>query len=87
MVATVLGMTLGGIGYVGYFFWEYRSMCPCAPVGLPGVEVSLPSLFQMRWGIVISSAFGATFAFLISVVLTLPTALRLKKVFREIEES
>ena len=82
-VALVLGALLGGLGYVGFHFWENREMSPCAPVGLvenPNAALAAPaSPSTLRRGVALSALGGGVAGTLAAVVFILPTALRLRR--------
>ncbi len=87
--AVILGMVLGGLAYVGLFFWQNREMCPCAPVGLvdsPESVIAAPaSSEELHQGVVISSLGGGAAGALAAVVFVLPSVIRMNRLLNEEE--
>jgi hypothetical protein len=81
LMALLFG-ALGGMSAYGYFFWENREMCPCAPAGLEGAErLAVKQPYSAELMIRRSLSFGGIAALIgigVAVFLTVPRARRLR---------
>lgn len=86
LAAAILGATLGAIGSVGFFFWQNREMCPCAPVGLSGEAstIAAPLTPAVRRGVWYSGGAGAGVGVVAAVIFLVPSALRMHRLSREL---
>jgi hypothetical protein len=88
LMALLFG-ALGGMTSWGYFFFENREMCPCAPVGLENGDalsaaVAQPYSDELMVNRVLSfGGVGALIGIAIGIAVVAPRASRLK----ELEES
>lgn len=81
-VLVVLFGLLGGMSAYGYFFFENREMCPCAPAGIEGAEnltVAQPYSDELMVRRSLSfGGVGALFGLAVGMFFLAPRASRLK---------
>ena len=84
LLMAVLFGSLGGMGAYGYFFWENREMCPCAPAGIEGgdaIAVAQPYSDDLMAQRSLSfGGVGALLGILIGIAVVAPRASRLRDV-------
>ncbi len=91
LMAVMFGL-LGGMTSWGYFFFENREMCPCAPVGIENNEALQAAVVQPyseEFMLRRSLSFGgiaALIGVLVGVAVVAPQASRLKKIEKYLDE-
>ena len=82
LLMALLCGALGGMGAWGYFFFENREMCPCAPAGLEdaeGLTVAQPYSDDLMMRRALSfGGVGALIGVVIAALMVAPRASRLK---------
>ncbi len=85
VAAALLGATLSGLGSLGWFFWQNREVCPCAPVGLEtsGLTVAVPLTPRVQQNILKATGYGAVIGIVFAAMWVVPPTLRLRRLLRD----
>lgn len=83
---------LGGMTAWGYFFFENREMCPCAPVGIENneaLQAAVAQPYSDEFMLRRSLSFGGVAALigvLVGIAVVAPRASRLKQIAESLDD-